>query len=145
MWIVDVVVFYMLFGGGVKIYIDCKMVVGLVVGYEIICIVFGFVNKIEECGFNVCIVYLKDFVFLFDWKYYYFCDVEVLYVKFDELKFDIVEVLLFWCSVWLVGEWLGVVLCMLIMYVDFVLVYGYCWFGGIVLCEIIDCMVSIYW
>jgi hypothetical protein len=50
MRIVDVAAFYTPFGGGVKTYIDRKMVAGPQLGHEVICVAPGRSNHVEELG-----------------------------------------------------------------------------------------------
>jgi alpha-1,6-mannosyltransferase len=145
MRIVDVAAFYTPFGGGVKTYIDRKMVAGPAAGHEIICIAPGPANKVEERGPNARIIYLKDPAFPLDRKYHYFRDVEALYATLDELKPDIVEASSPWRSARLVGEWPGAAPRTLIMHADPASAYGYRWFGGIASRETIDRVGSIYW
>lgn len=145
MRIVDVAAFYTPYGGGVKTYIDRKMIAGPNAGHEIICIAPGPKNLIEERGPNARIIYLKDPAFPLDRKYHYFRDVEALYATLDEIQPDIVEVSSPWRSARLVGEWHGAAPRTLIMHADPASAYGYRWFGGIASRETIDRMGSIYW
>ena len=145
MRIVDVAAFYTPFGGGVKTYIDRKMVAGPMAGHEVICVAPGPANKVEERGPNARIIYLKDPAFPLDRKYHYFRDVDALYATLDALKPDIVEVSSPWRSARLVGEWPGLAPRTLIMHADPASAYGYRWFGGIASRETIDRMGAIYW
>jgi alpha-1,6-mannosyltransferase len=145
MRIVDVAAFYTPFGGGVKTYIDRKMVAGPAAGHEVICLAPGPANKVEERGPNARIIYLKDPAFPLDRKYHYFRDVDALYAKLDELQPDIVEASSPWRSARLVGEWPGAAPRTLIMHADIPSAYGYRWFGGIASRETIDRIGSVYW
>jgi alpha-1,6-mannosyltransferase len=145
MRIVDVAAFYTPYGGGVKTYIDRKMVAGPAAGHEIICVAPGPANKVEERGPNARIIYLKDPAFPLDRKYHYFRDVDALYATLDSLKPDIVEASSPWRSARLVGEWPGSAPRTLIMHSDIPSAYGYRWFGGIASRETIDRAGSIFW
>jgi alpha-1,6-mannosyltransferase len=145
MRIVDVAAFYTPYGGGVKTYIDRKMVAGPLSGHEIITIAPGPANMVEERGPNARIIYLKDPAFPLDRKYHYFRDVEALYATLDELKPDIIEASSPWRSARLVGEWRGAAPRTLIMHADPASAYGYRWFGGIASRETIDRGFDIYW
>lgn len=145
MRIVDVAAFYTPHGGGVKTYIDRKMVAGPAAGHEIICVAPGPANRVEERGPNARIIFLKDPAFPLDRKYHYFRDVEALYATLHELKPDIVEASSPWRSARLVGEWPGAAPRTLIMHADPASAYGYRWFGGIASRETIDRMGSVYW
>lgn len=145
MRIVDVAAFYTPYGGGVKTYIDRKMIAGPLAGHEIICVAPGPANKIEERGPNARIIYLKDPAFPLDRKYHYFRDVEALYAMLDRLKPDIVEASSPWRSARLVGEWPGSAPRALVMHSDIPSAYGYRWFGAIASRETIDRMGNVYW
>ncbi len=145
MRIVDVAAFYTPFGGGVKTYIDRKMVAGPMAGHEIICVAPGPENKVEERGPNARLIYLKDPAFPLDRKYHYFRDVDALYATLDALRPDIVEVSSPWRSARLVGEWQGSAPRTLIMHADPASAYGYRWFGGIASRETINRMGAVYW
>lgn len=107
MRIVDVAAFYTPYGGGVKTYIDRKLVAGPLAGHEIVIVAPGPANRVEERGPNARVVYLKDPAFPLDRKYHYFRDVEALHRTLDELDPDIVEASSPWRSARLVGEWAG--------------------------------------
>jgi alpha-1,6-mannosyltransferase len=145
MRIVDVAAFYTPYGGGVKTYIDRKMIAGPLAGHEIICIAPGPKNMVEERGPNARIIYLKDPAFPFDRKYHYFRDVDALYATLDALQPDIVEASSPWRSARLIGEWPGTAPRTLIMHADPASAYGYRWLGGIASRETIDRLGGIYW
>ncbi|WP_309547071.1 ROK family protein [Sphingomonas sp. SUN039] len=145
MRIVDVAAFYTPHGGGVKTYIDRKMIAGPAAGHEIVCVAPGPENRVEERGPNARIIYLKDPAFPLDRKYHYFRDVEALYATLDELKPDIVEASSPWRSARLVGEWPGAAPRTLIMHSDIPSAYGYRWFGSIASRETIDRAGSMFW
>lgn len=145
MRIVDVAAFYTPYGGGVKTYIDRKMIAGPLAGHEIICVAPGPKNKVEERGPNARIIYLKEPAFPLDRKYHYFRDVDALYATLDALKPDIVEASSPWRSARLVGEWPGSAPRTLIMHADIPSAYGYRWFGSIASRETIDRAGSMFW
>ena len=145
MRIVDVAAFYTPYGGGVKTYIDRKMVAGPLAGHEIICVAPGPANKVEERGPNARIVYLKDPAFPLDRKYHYFRDEAALHAAMTAAAPDIVEASSPWRSARLVGEWPGAAPRVLVMHADPASAYGYRWFGGIASRETIDRIGSVYW
>lgn len=118
MRIVDVAAFYTPHGGGVKTYIDRKMVAGPLAGHEIITIAPGPANMVEERGPNARIVYLKEPAFPLDRKYHYFRNAKALHKTLTELQPDIVEASSPWRSARLVGEWPGAAPRALIMHAD---------------------------
>ncbi len=118
MRIVDVAAFYAPEGGGVKTYIDRKMVAGPLAGHEVIAVAPGTSDRIEERGPNARIIYLKEPAFPLDRKYHYFRDRRALYRTLDALQPDILEASSPWRSARLVGDWPGTVPRALIMHAD---------------------------
>ncbi|MEP6784658.1 MAG: ROK family protein [Sphingomonadales bacterium] len=145
MRIVDVAAFYTPYGGGVKTYIDRKMIAGPLAGHEIITIAPGPKDSVEERGPNARIIYLKGPTFPFDRKYHYFRDVDALYATLDELAPDVIEASSPWRSARLVGEWPGAAPRTLIMHADPASAYGYRWFGKVASRKTIDRTFSIFW
>jgi alpha-1,6-mannosyltransferase len=74
MKIVDVCAFYSPQGGGVKTYIDRKLIAGPAAGHEIVVIAPGSENRIEARGPNARIIFLEQPTFPLDRKYHYFRD-----------------------------------------------------------------------
>lgn len=118
MRIVDVAAFYTPFGGGVKTYIDRKMIAGPEAGHEVIVVAPGTSNRVEERGPNARIIYLKEPAFPLDRKYHYFANVEALHRTLDEIQPDILEASSPWRSARLVGEWPGKAARALVMHAD---------------------------
>lgn len=145
MRIVDVAAFYAPQGGGVRTYIERKMIAGPQAGHEVICVAPGPVDRIEERGPGARIVYLKNPAFPLDRKYHYFRDVNALYATLDKLEPDIVEASSPWRSARLVGEWPGPAPRTLVMHADPASAYGYRWFDGIASRETVDWMGGSYW
>ena len=69
MKIVDVCAFYSPHGGGVKTYIDRKLIAGPAAGHEIVVIAPGNENRVEERGPNARIIFLDHPKFPLDRKY----------------------------------------------------------------------------
>ena len=145
MRIVDVAALYTPYGGGVKTYIDRKMIVGPLAGHEIICVAPGPEDKVEERGPNARIIYIKEPAFPLDRKYHYFRNADALYPLLDDLRPDLVEASSPWRSARLVGEWQGRAPRTLVMHADPASAYGYRWFGGIASRETIDRIGNVYW
>lgn len=145
MRIVDVCAFYSPKGGGVKTYIDRKMIAGPAAGHEIVVIAPGPENRVEERGPNARIIFLEQPKFPLDRNYHYFRDEIALHETLDAVQPDIVEASSPWRSARLVGEWRGRAPRALIMHADPLSAYAYRWFGGIATRETIDRQFGWFW
>jgi len=145
MRIVDVAAFYTPHGGGVKTYIDRKMLAGPAAGHEVIVIAPGTSNRVEERGPDARIVYLKAPPFPLDRKYHYFRDTRALYETLDELQPDILEASSPWRSARLVGEWPGPAPRALIMHADPMSAWAYRWFDQVASRSMIDKGFAMFW
>ncbi len=145
MKIVDVAAFYSPHGGGVKTYIDRKLIAGPAAGHEIVIIAPGPENRVEERGPNARIVFLDQPKFPLDRKYHYFRDEVALHATLDAEAPDIIEASSLWRSARLVGEWPGAAPRALIMHADPLSAYAYRWFGGIARRETIDRQFGWFW
>lgn len=145
MRIVDVCAFYSPKGGGVKTYIDRKLVAGPAAGHEIIIVAPGVEDRVEERGPNARIIFLEQPRFPLDRNYHFFRDEIALHATLDALQPDIVEASSPWRSARLVGEWSGRAPRVLIMHADPLSVYAYRWFGNIATRETIDKQFDWFW
>ncbi len=145
MKIVDVCAFYSPQGGGVKTYIDRKLIAGPAAGHEIVVIAPGSENRVEERGPNARIIFLEQPKFPLDRKYHYFRDEVALHATLDAENPDIIEASSPWRSARLVGEWRGDAPRALIMHADPLSAYAYRWFGGIATRETIDKQFGWFW
>ena len=145
MKIVDVCAFYSPHGGGVKTYIDRKLIAGPAAGHEIVVIAPGSENRIEERGPNARIIFLEQPKFPLDRKYHYFRDEVALHATLDAEAPDIIEASSPWRSARLVGEWPGAAPRALIMHADPLSAYAYRWFGGLAKRETIDKQFGWFW
>jgi alpha-1,6-mannosyltransferase len=145
MKIVDVCAFYSPEGGGVKTYIDRKLIAGPAAGHEIVVIAPGAENRVEERGPNARIIFLDQPKFALDRKYHYFRNEAALHATLDAEAPDIVEASSPWRSARLVGEWQGPAPRVLIMHADPLSAYAYRWFGGIATRETIDKQFGWFW
>ena len=145
MRIVDVAAFYTPLGGGVKTYIDRKLLAGPEAGHEIIVVAPGTSDRVEERGPRARIVYLKEPHFPLDRKYHFFRDAEALHATLDALDPDIVEASSPWRSARLVGEWPGAAPRVLIMHADPLSAYAYRWFDRVAPRPVIDRGFSMFW
>lgn len=145
MKIVDVAAFYSPKGGGVKTYIDRKLIAGPAAGHEIVIIAPGPEDAIEERGPQARIIFLKQPRFPLDRNYHYFRDEVAVHAALSEQAPDIVEASSPWRSARLVGEWPGPAPRVLIMHADPLSAYAYRWFGGIATRETIDKQFGWFW
>jgi alpha-1,6-mannosyltransferase len=145
MKIVDVCAFYSPHGGGVKTYIDRKLIAGPAAGHEIVVIAPGNENRVEERGPNARIIFLDQPKFPLDRKYNYFRDEVALHATLDAEQPDIIEASSPWRSARLVGEWKGTAPRTLIMHADPLSAYAYRWFGAIAKRETIDKQFGWFW
>ncbi len=145
MKIVDVAAFYSPHGGGVKTYIDRKLIAGPAAGHEIVIIAPGPENRVEERGPNARIVFLDQPKFPLDRKYHYFRDEVALHATLDAEAPDIIEASSPGRSARLVGDWPGAAPRALIMHADPLSAYAYRWFGGIARRETIDRQFGWFW
>jgi alpha-1,6-mannosyltransferase len=143
--IVDVCAFYSPHGGGVKTYIDRKLIAGPAAGHEIVVIAPGNENRVEERGPNARIIFLDQPKFPLDRKYNYFRDEVALHATLDAEQPDIIEASSPWRSARLVGEWKGAAPRALIMHADPLSAYAYRWFGNIAKRETIDKQFGWFW
>lgn len=145
MKIVDVAAFYSPKGGGVKTYIDRKLMAGPAAGHEISIIAPGPENRVEERGPGARIIFLDQPRFPLDKNYHYFREESALHAMLDVLQPDIVEASSPWRSARFVGEWPGKAPRALIMHADPLSAYAYRWFGGIASRETIDKQFGWFW
>lgn len=145
MRIVDVAAFYSPEGGGVKTYIDRKMLAGPAAGHDIHIIAPGEGNYIEERGPHARIQFLDQPKFPLDRKYHYFRDEVALHAALHAAQPDIVEASSPWRSARLVGEWPGAAPRVLIMHADPLSAYAYRWFGNIASRDTIDKQFGWFW
>ncbi len=145
MRIVDVAAFYTPYGGGVKTYIDRKLLAGPAAGHEVICIAPGPGYRTEEHGPNARIVYLENPQFPLDRRYHYFRDIGALHDMLDQLRPDVVECSSPWRSARFVGEWAGKAPRALVMHADPMSAYAYRWFDPFFSRKIIDQGFGMFW
>lgn len=145
MRIVDVAAFYTPEGGGVKTYIDRKLIVGPAAGHEIVVIAPGREDRVEERGPNARIIYLKAPQFPIDRKYHYFRDEVALHAALDAADPDLIEASSPWRSARLVGEWPGAAPRVLVMHADPLSAFAYRWFGKVASRDTIDRGFGWFW
>jgi len=145
MRIVDVAAFYTPYGGGVKTYIDRKLLAGPAAGHEVTVIAPGPGNRIEDRGPGARVIYLENPQFILDRRYHYFRDVETLHATLDRLQPDLVECSSPWRSARYVGEWPGKAPRALVMHADPMSAYAYRWFDPFFSRHFIDGAFGMFW
>lgn len=145
MRIVDVCAFYAPEGGGVKTYVDRKLVVGPRAGHDITIVAPAAEARVEERGPHARIIWLEQPRFPLDHRYHYFNDEPLLHATLDALNPDIVEASSPWSSASKVGNWRGDVPKVLIMHCDPLSVYAYRWFGRVMPRPLIDRQFGWFW
>lgn len=145
MKIVDVYAFYSPKGGGVRTYVDRKLIEGPRLGHEIVVIAPGPESRIEHRGPGARIIWLKSPRFILDGNYHYFADAAELHAKLDEVAPDVVEASSPWRSASMVADWRGHATRSLVMHADPLAAYAYRWFEMLADRPTIDRGFDVYW
>ena len=145
MKIVDVCAFYSPHGGGVRTYVEQKMLIGPQLGHDITILAPGDHHAVSERSPHARIITIPAPRFPLDRKYWYFKDEPALHAKLDELAPDFVEVSSPWRSATMVGRWQSPVPRSLVMHADPLSAYAYRWFGPVLKRETIDKRFEPFW
>jgi len=143
--IVDVCAFYAPRGGGVRTYVEHKLLAGPASGHEIVIVAPGEHSWTELRGPRSRIHWLKSPRLPFDVNYRYFADRDALYAILDAENADVVEVSSPWRSASMVADWPGRAVRSLIAHADPLAAYAYRWFEGIADRATIDQRFDLYW
>ena len=138
MRIVDVCEFYSPNGGGVRSYVDRKMLLLAEIGHELIVLAPAAEDSIEERETGGTIIWIKAPALPFDKNYRMFWDAPIIHEWLDKLKPDVVEASSPWRPAWIVGKWAGSVPKVLFVHGDPMVSYPYRWFGKVVPRDKID-------
>lgn len=106
MHIVDVAEFYAPLGGGVKTYIDAKLVYAQQAGVKVTIIAPGPENRVEQRDGGQ-LVYVKAPAIPVDRRYHLFSRAAPVVQLLDELRPDVVEASSPFRGAWIVGNWKG--------------------------------------
>lgn len=145
MKIVDVCAFYSPQGGGVKTYLEQKLLMGPALGHEIIVLAPGDEHAVVERGPGARIVTIPSPRFPLDRKYWYFNNEAELHHALDAEAPDFVEVSSPWRSPAMVARWPGRVPRALIMHADPLSAYAYRWLEPLISRETIDRRFEPFW
>jgi alpha-1,6-mannosyltransferase len=138
MRIVDVCEFYSPNGGGVRSYVDRKMLLLAEMGHELIVLAPGAHDSIEERETGGTIIWIKAPSMPFDANYRMFWDAAPIHAWLDKLNPDVVEASSPWRPLWIVGKWAGNAAKVFFLHSDPVVSYPYRWFGKVASRERID-------
>ncbi len=149
MKIVDVCAFYTPTGGGVRTYIDRKLVALAGRGHEVVVIAPGEQDREERRGPNARVRWVRSPRFPLDRSYRYFADRAALHAILDEEDADVVEVSSPWRSASMVADWRtrsgSRARLSLIAHADPLSAYAYRWFGNVASTQAIDRAFDWYW
>ena len=149
MKIVDVCAFYTPTGGGVRTYIDRKLVALAARGHEVVVIAPGEEDREEQRAPNARVRWLKSPRFPLDRSYRYFANRDALHAMLDEENADVVEVSSPWRSASMVADWRtqsgSRARLSLIAHADPLSAYAYRWFGNVASTQAIDRAFDWYW
>jgi alpha-1,6-mannosyltransferase len=143
--IVDVCAFYSPRGGGVRTYVEQKLLIGPRLGHDITIIAPGERDEIVEYGPGARIAFLASPRFPLDRKYRYFADEPALHGALDRAEPDVVEVASPWRSPLMVARWPAPVPRTLVMHADILSAYAYRWLQPIFKRPTIDRQMERYW
>ena len=149
MKIVDVCAFYTPSGGGVRTYVDRKLVAFAERGHEVVVVAPGERDAEEQRGPHARVRWVKSPRFPLDRSYRYFADRPALHRVLDEEDADLVEVSSPWRSASMVADWRSErgarARLSLIAHADPLSAYAYRWFGGVASTQAIDRAFDWYW
>ena len=145
MKIVDVCAFYTPTGGGVRTYIDRKLVAGPAAGHDVTIIAPGATNAVEQRGPGAKIVWLQSPLFPIDRNYRYFADEVALHRAIGAEAPDVLKASSPWRSASMVARWPGSVPRSLFMHADPLAAFAYRWFEGLASPAVVDKGFDWYW
>ena len=149
MKIVDVCAFYTPSGGGVRTYVDRKLIAFAERGHEVVVVAPGERDGEERRGPGARIRWVRSPRFPLDRSYRYFSDRAALHAVLDEEEADLVEVSSPWRSASMVADWRaergrGAKLS-LVAHADPLSAYAYRWFEGVASPRTVDRAFDWYW
>ena len=145
MRVVDVCAFYTPQGGGVRTYIDQKLLAAPRLGHEMIVLAPGATRRTELRAGGGRIEYIPAPRFPLDRKYRYFAADGSVDAALDALGPDLVECASPWRSASFVADWHGTAPRVMVMHADPLSAYAYRWFGDFVAQDTIDRGFASYW
>ena len=138
MKIVDICAFYAPQGGGVRTYIDQKLVAGPARGHEIVVVAPGPESRTEWRGPGARIEWLAAPRLPVDRRYRYFDSSAALHALLDEELPDFVEASSPWRCASAVASWPGSAPRALVMHADPLAAYAYRWLEAFAEPDLVD-------
>ena len=145
MRVVDVCAFYTPLGGGVKTYVERKLLAARPGREEVIVVAPGKRDAVFMRSAAGRIMTIAAPAFPLDRRYRYFDNEQALHALLDHLAPDVVEASSPWASASMVARWQGPALKSLVMHADPLAAYAYRWFGGLASRERIDRGFDWFW
>ena len=145
MKIVDVCGFYSPHGGGIRTYVEQKLLLAPRLGHEIVILAPGDRDAVIERGPGARIVTIRSPHFPLDRKYWYFDDEAAIHAALDAEAPDFVEATSPWRSATIVASWQGAAARSLVMHSDPLSAYPYRWFEDVFSRATIDRQFAAFW
>jgi len=145
MKIVDVSAFYAPEGGGVKTYVEQKLLALTARGHEIVIVAPASRNSVETRGPSARIIHVASPAMPLDRRYRYFADATAVHAILDAEQPDFIEASSPWRTASIVASWPGQAQRALIMHADPLAAYAYRWFGPIADRATIDRQCQWFW
>ena len=144
MKIIDVAEFYTDQGGGVKTYINQKLLAGTRAGHEIVVIAPG-PKSGEEERLGGRIIWVKGPALPVDRRYHILWRESKVHEILDHEKPDVVEGSSPWTGGWFVARWKGDAVKTFIFHQDPVAVYPHTFLGKLMNYSMVDRLFTFYW
>jgi alpha-1,6-mannosyltransferase len=145
MKVADVSAFYTPHGGGVRTYVENKISYALKAGIDLVLIVPGATDTVEQRHDNARVVSVASPKLVFDGRYRYFRDIPTVRAILTREQPDIVEASSPWRTANIVADWHGNAVKALFMHADPIGVYADRWFGQFASQYRIDQSFAMYW
>jgi alpha-1,6-mannosyltransferase len=145
MRIVDVSAFYAPQGGGVKTYVERKLIAAAEAGHELVVIAPGEIDAFHEIVPGGILASIASPILPFDRRYRYFGNEAALHRAISSWRPDMVEASSPWSSASMVARWPGGAPRSLVMHADPLSAYAYRWFGRIASIATIDRRFDRFW
>ncbi|HEX4736081.1 MAG TPA: glycosyltransferase [Allosphingosinicella sp.] len=145
MKIADVSAFYAPQGGGVRTYVEEKLVWAPKLGHDLVLVAPGPETRTESRGPGARIEWIASPPLPVDRRYHYFRARHEVQALLDRERPDFVEASAPWRSAQIVRWWHGAAPRALVMHADPIAAYGYRWLGGVAPTGAIDRIMALPW
>jgi alpha-1,6-mannosyltransferase len=143
--IADVSAFYAPQGGGVRVYVEEKLVWAPKLDHDLVVIAPGPETRTERRGAGARIEWIESPPLPVDRRYHYFRGAETVQALLDRERPDLVEASSPWRTAQIVRWWQGPAPRSLVMHADPIAAYGYRWLGGLATTTTIDRLFALPW